>query len=71
MKVLIDFSLDSARFHDDYFSEIRNVLHQAEHKLLFKRNESNSSVSIDQPDLLESKLVDYNGNTIGKVKVIE
>lgn len=71
MKVLIDFSLDSASFQDDYFSEIRNVLHQAEHRLLFKRKENNNSISIDQPELLEGALKDYNGNTIGKVKVIE
>ena len=71
MKVLIDFSLDSASFWDDYFSEIRNVLHQAEHKLLFKRKEDDGSVSIDEPEPLEGKLIDYNGNTIGKVKVIE
>jgi hypothetical protein len=69
MKVSIDFSLDSASFRDDYFSEIRNVLHQAEHKLLFKRKDG-GSVSIDEPELLEGKLVDYNGNTIGKVQVI-
>jgi hypothetical protein len=69
MKVSIDFSLDSASFRDDYFSEIRNVLHQAEHKLLFKRKDG-GSLSIDEPELLEGKLVDYNGNTIGKVQVI-
>jgi|Laugrefabdmm15dn_1035133.scaffolds.fasta_scaffold283894_2 hypothetical protein len=71
MKVLIDFSLDGASFRDDYFSEIRNVLQHAEHKLLFKQKDGNGTVSIDEPELLEGKLVDYNGNTIGKVQVIE
>jgi rRNA processing protein Gar1 len=70
MKVLIDFSLDGASFRDDYFSEIRNVLQHAEHKLLFKRKDD-GSVSIDEPEPLEGKLVDYNGNTIGKVQVVE
>jgi len=69
--VQLNFSLDGASFRDDYFSEIRNVLQHAEHKLLFKQKDGNGTVSIDEPELLEGKLVDYNGNTIGKVQVIE
>lgn len=73
MKIIIEFECDNAAFEDGciydgcIYSELRQVFHQAERKILNQLAREPATVC-DTPEAAD-KLLDTNGNTIGKVVV--
>jgi hypothetical protein len=67
MKILIEIDCENAAFWPDPFEEIYRLLEQAKTKV---------RIQADRPECLcdapesADKLLDYNGNTVGTVRVI-
>lgn len=67
MKITIEFDTDTAAFEDNQFGEVNRIIQQVgdyayEHML-------NSNCQFDRNNNKGHKIVDINGNTIGKFKI--
>lgn len=69
MKVTIEFDCDNAAFEDDFHGEIRNILDRVERKV----KDVHSAQNLAGPDSrfeATYKLLDTNGNAVGKMWVV-
>ena len=67
MKITIEFDTDTAAFEDNQFSEVNRIIQQVgdyayEHMLY-------PNYQLDRNNNKGHKIVDINGNTIGKFKI--
>ena len=68
MKAKIDIELDNAVFEDNFSLELSSVLQQAANKLVKQYTSEPATVCVaDEP---MHKLLDSNGNTIGRCYLI-
>ena len=69
MKVVIEFECENASFEDDFEDAVQHALSQACNKILAQHERTPATVC-NTPEALD-KLLDINGNTIGKVRLQE
>jgi len=66
MKILIEFDCNNAAFTDDFHGEVASMLVQANHKI--REAMERRSCACDPPES-SNRLLDTNGNTVGKIEV--
>lgn len=67
MRIVISFDCDNASFEDDFFGAVKHALAQASRKIAAQHRRPKATVCTALE--AEDKILDVNGNTIGKVSV--
>lgn len=68
MKVVIEIECDNAAFEDDFGAELSHILSTVPLRVLHQRHRPGSACDATE---WSDKLLDSNGNTVGKVEVTD